>query len=68
MSAESVEAAVTTAHCILVTANIVGNTLVCVIILKNREMRYAEIEIQNYAPQLTERLEDVMFVLDSTYQ
>lgn len=36
---ESADDAITTVHCILVIANIVGNTLVCVIILKNREMR-----------------------------
>lgn len=36
---ESTDDAVTTVHCILVIANIVGNTLVCVIIMKNREMR-----------------------------
>lgn len=48
---ESANDAVTTVHCILAIANIVGNTLVCVIILKNRELRYAEIEINDYAPQ-----------------
>lgn len=36
---ESTDNAVTTVHCILVIANIVGNTLVCVIIMKNKEMR-----------------------------
>ena len=47
---ESADDAVTTVHCILVIANIVGNTLVCVIIMKNREMRYVKIETQNYVP------------------
>lgn len=36
---ESADDAVTAVHCILVIVNIVGNTPVCVIILKNREMR-----------------------------
>lgn len=36
---ESTDDTVTTVHCILVIANIVGNTLVCVIIMKNKEMR-----------------------------
>jgi len=47
---ESANDAVTTVLCILVIANIVGNSLVCVIILKNREMRYAKMETQNYSP------------------
>ena len=48
---ESADDAVTTVHCILAIANIAGNALVCVIIMRNREMRYVEIiETQNYAP------------------
>ena len=47
---ESADVAIITVHCILVIANIVGNTLVCVIIMKNREMRYVKIETQNYEP------------------
>ena len=41
---ESAEAAVTAVHCILVITNIAGNILVCAIIIKNREMRYVEIQ------------------------
>lgn len=53
---ESAEAAVTAVHCILVITNIAGNSLVCVIIIKNREMRYVEIQKYvefTYTPQLT---------------
>ena len=40
---ESADDAVTMVHCILAIANIAGNALVCVIIMRNREMRYVEI-------------------------
>ena len=34
--------AVTTVQSLLIILNIAGNTLVCVIIVKNKDMRYAE--------------------------
>lgn len=38
---ESAQIAITTVHSILVISNIAGNSLVCVVILKNQDMRYA---------------------------
>ena len=42
---ESARVAITTVLFILVTLDIVGNSLVCLIIKRNRDMRYAETEI-----------------------
>ena len=38
---ESVQIATTTIHSTLLVLNIVGNSLVCAIIIKNQDMRYA---------------------------
>lgn len=44
---ESADIAIATVLSVLCIGNIVGNSLVCIIIMRNREMRY-EIEIMMY--------------------
>ena len=44
---ESADVAITTVLSILVIVDIVGNSAVCLIITKNRDMRYAETKIRN---------------------
>ena len=39
-NSDSAEVVLMVAHSVLVIVNIAGNVLVCVIIVKNREMRY----------------------------
>jgi len=41
--AGSDDIAIITVHCVVFVVNIVGNSLVCLIIKRNRDMRYAEI-------------------------
>ena len=41
--AGSDDIAIATVHCIVFIVNIVGNSLVCAIIKRNRDMRYANI-------------------------
>ena len=41
-NSDSAEVALIVAHSVLVIVNIAGNSLVCVIILRNRDMRYAD--------------------------
>lgn len=43
--ATSADIAVTTVIAILVVASFLGNSLVCLIFLKNKEMRYVDIEM-----------------------
>lgn len=39
---ETASVAITTVHSVLVIVDIIGNSLVCAIIKKNRDMRYVE--------------------------
>ena len=41
---DSVGIAIATVHSMLIVINVVGNCLVCVIVKKNRDMRYVETE------------------------
>ena len=41
-NSDSAEVVLIVAHSVLVIVNIAGNSLVCVIILRNRDMRYAD--------------------------
>ena len=47
MVSESVQAVITTIFTVLVITDIVGNSLVCAVIIKSQEMRYAENEYLN---------------------
>lgn len=49
---EPAEIAVATVYSILIIVNIVGNSLVCAIIKRNREMRYADTGLTNNIPKL----------------
>ena len=46
---ESPKIAITTVQSVLVILNIVGNSLVCVAILKNKDMRYALFDYSIYS-------------------
>ena len=39
---ESASVAITTVACILVVGNVVGNSFVCLVIRRNKDMRYVE--------------------------
>ena len=41
-NSDSAEVVLIVVHSVLVIVNIAGNVLVCVIILRNRDMRYAD--------------------------
>ena len=45
MESESVQAVIVTVLSVLVVVDIIGNSLVCVVITKNPDMRYVETEI-----------------------
>lgn len=47
MISEPVQAVITTVFTVLVITDIVGNTLVCAVIIKSQEMRYVENEYVN---------------------
>lgn len=46
MTSQSADVAITTVLSFLVFANIVGNSIVCLIIMKNRDMRYVDVKMQ----------------------
>ena len=45
MESESVQAVIVTVLSVLVVVDIIGNSLVCVVITRNPDMRYVETEI-----------------------
>lgn len=47
--AGSDDIAIATVHCIVFIVNIVGNSLVCAIIKRNKDMRYVNINYEYYS-------------------
>ena len=42
MDSESVQVVILTIFSVLVIVNIIGNSMVCVVIIRNKDMRYVE--------------------------
>ena len=50
MDSESVQVVIVTVLSLLVIVDIIGNTLVCVVITRNQDMRYVETKMSTPTP------------------